>query len=125
MKFVHVLLFAFLIIHLCWAIEPSENYPQHVTLKDNGQYVLYWKIGGYNGDDLITFEIIAKTTGWIGLGLSPNGAMQNTDIFLGGVDDATNVGYLYVRTSMMRDAVKENRKICENFHKIFMKIERF
>ncbi len=95
------LIFELFIFHFCWAIEPSENYPHHVTLKQNGQYELYWKFDGANGDNLITFEIIAKTSGWVGLGLSPNGAMTNADIFLGGYDAATG-GYLYVSCKTYR-----------------------
>lgn len=91
------LFFKIFVIRIAFAaIEPSENYSHHVTLKANGEYELYWKVSGFNGNDVITFEIIANTSGWVGLGLSPNGAMTNADIFLGGVNDTTNAGYLYV-----------------------------
>ena len=49
----------------------------------DGQYFLHWVY-----DDMsITFEIIANTTGYVGLGLSPKGSMKNADIIMGCVDD--------------------------------------
>ncbi|XP_036406203.1 DBH-like monooxygenase protein 2 homolog [Megalops cyprinoides] len=35
--------------------------------------------------DEITFELTVKTTGWVGLGFSPNGGMAGADIVIGGV----------------------------------------
>ena len=35
----------------------------------------------------IVFVVTAKTTGWIGLGLSPNGNMANSDIIWGQVPE--------------------------------------
>lgn len=78
------------------AMDPSEVYPRQLTLNEELGYVVYWKYSGLMPTDTITFEIIAKTKGWIGFGLSPQGGMPGADIIIAGVDDATNKGYLYV-----------------------------
>ena len=53
---------------------PSEVY-KHTTVLDEDnkdQYVLFWNYD----DDEIQFEIHCNTTGWVGLGISPNGGMK-------------------------------------------------
>ena len=39
----------------------------------------------------IVFVVTAKTTGWVGLGLSPNGNMANSDIIWGQVPDILHI----------------------------------
>ncbi|XP_066515448.1 DBH-like monooxygenase protein 1 homolog, partial [Hoplias malabaricus] len=53
------------------------------ALDAGGRYVLKW---GFNGTS-ITFEIEAETRGYVGFGLSPNGAMASADLVIGGVAD--------------------------------------
>nr|XP_039269063.1 DBH-like monooxygenase protein 1 homolog [Styela clava]XP_039269064.1 DBH-like monooxygenase protein 1 homolog [Styela clava] len=61
-------------------MSPSESYTHSATLR-SGNILLYWKFN----DTHITFEVIGQTTGWIGIGLSPNGAMTASDIIVGWV----------------------------------------
>lgn len=53
---------------------PSESYTHKIDVDEDiiGLYTLFWKL---TSDDEILFEIHAKTTGWIGVGVSPNGGM--------------------------------------------------
>lgn len=88
-----------LVFALGSALDPSDTYPRHLQLKSDGSYVVYWKHTGLTQNDTITFEIIAQTTGWIGFGLSPTGGMPGADIVIGGFDDSTQTGYLYVSIS--------------------------
>ncbi|XP_064638025.1 DBH-like monooxygenase protein 2 homolog [Lineus longissimus] len=60
---------------------PSRPYPNQKIMDSNGNYHLYWLYDHTS----ITFEIIAKTTGYIGLGWSPKGGMANGDIIISGV----------------------------------------
>lgn len=60
---------------------PSETYPHGVILKAPDIFKLFWK---YDSEK-ITFEIMAKTTGWVGFGLSPNGGMKHSDVVMGWV----------------------------------------
>ena len=71
---------------------PSENDYTHrlVVDEDNpDQYILFWKI---INEEEIQFEVHVKTSGWVGLGLSPNGGMAGSDIAIGWVKD--NKAYL-------------------------------
>ena len=66
-------------------LEPSEDDYTHSLEVDEDnpeQYQLFWKI---INEDEIQFEIHCKTTGWVGLGLSPNGGMAGSDIVIGWV----------------------------------------
>ena len=56
-------------------------YLYQVELLPNDDYVIFW-----NSDkEYITFEVHAKTTGWVGFGLSPNGGMAGSDMVIGWV----------------------------------------
>ncbi|XP_024275743.1 DBH-like monooxygenase protein 1 homolog [Oncorhynchus tshawytscha] len=58
----------------------------HSTILDpHGKYNLKWRFDRRT----ITFEIEVETRGYIGFGLSPNGAMASSDIVIGGVTDGT------------------------------------
>lgn len=57
---------------------------RHSTILDpHGKYHLKWRFDR----GTITFEIEVETTGYVGFGLSPNGAMALSDIVIGGVTD--------------------------------------
>jgi hypothetical protein len=74
-------------------LKPSESYT-HVVEADQSnpnQYKLFWKP---IGNDEIQFEVHCKSTGWIGVGISPNGGMKGSDIAIGWV--ANNRAYLKV-----------------------------
>lgn len=45
----------------------------------------------------ITLEFTVETLGWVGFGLSPNGAMAGADIITGWVD-GDGVGHIQVRS---------------------------
>ncbi|XP_033098160.1 DBH-like monooxygenase protein 2, partial [Anneissia japonica] len=59
---------------------------QHNAMLDLQENVqIFWSVE----DDMIIFEIRANTTGYIGIGFSPNGGMKGADIVLGWVKDGT------------------------------------
>ncbi|XP_062324362.1 DBH-like monooxygenase protein 1 homolog [Osmerus eperlanus] len=59
---------------------------QHSTVLDpHGKYHLKWSFNR----ETISFEVEVETTGYVGFGLSPNGAMASSDIVIGGVVDGT------------------------------------
>lgn len=53
-------------------------------LEENHQFKLYWT---HLDDDVIDIGIEANSTGWIAVGLSPNGGMEHSDIMIGWIDD--------------------------------------
>nr|XP_002124053.1 DBH-like monooxygenase protein 1 [Ciona intestinalis]XP_026690880.1 DBH-like monooxygenase protein 1 [Ciona intestinalis] len=65
--------------------EPTEPFPHNIVLDTDGLLKLYWN---YN-DTHITFEMHGQTTGWVGIGLSPNGGMIDADIYIGWVKEGT------------------------------------
>lgn len=64
---------------------PSEDYTHSAIIDevDKDLYRLFWK---FNNDE-IQFEVHCRTVGWVGLGLSPNGAMTGADIAIGWVSN--------------------------------------
>jgi len=51
-----------------------------ITLDSEDKYNVTWSFDGLAADNYITFTIRAETTGWVGLGFSPNGGMAGADI---------------------------------------------
>ncbi|CAI8042465.1 DBH-like monooxygenase protein 1 homolog, partial [Geodia barretti] len=65
-----------------------SSYPFKATLntaENGGLYELYWKFD--NAKETISFAVRVNATGWVGLGLSPNGQMPNSDVVIGWVTD--------------------------------------
>lgn len=54
--------------------------------------VLSWQ----NRHQEVLFRVEARTKGWIGIGFSPNGGMENADIVIGWVDERRGRAYLGV-----------------------------
>ena len=68
----------------CLADHPfNEKYPFSLTL-DNDNYYVYWNFS--LADETIQFGVRAKTEGWVGFGISPNGQMPGSDVVIGWVD---------------------------------------
>lgn len=67
-------------------LEPSESYTHSAIVDedDEGLYKVFWKFD--NTLEEIQFEVHCRTTGWVGIGLSPNGGMPGADIAIGWVD---------------------------------------
>ena len=70
----------------------SQKYPSKLSLDEAENYWLYWSVDHNAGT--ITFAVQVNTPGWIGLGISPNGKMPDSDIVTGWVKDGE--GYLQV-----------------------------
>ncbi|XP_068433572.1 DBH-like monooxygenase protein 2 homolog [Clinocottus analis] len=61
----------------------DPNLPFMEYLDQDHMVCLKW--GFDNPQGTITFELVVNTTGWVGLGFSPNGGMIGADIVIGGV----------------------------------------
>ncbi|XP_064084237.1 DBH-like monooxygenase protein 1 [Macrobrachium nipponense] len=81
---------------------PPMQMAHRVTLDQMGKYVLRWT----PGKDEIVFEVHVATTGYVGLGFSPNGGMKGSDIIIGGVDDTTKEVYLKDRSASGNEVPK-------------------
>jgi len=62
----------------------DEHFTYSAELGTDNLFRLYWSL---LDDDVIDIGIEANCTGWIAVGLSPNGGMEHSDIMLGWVDD--------------------------------------
>nr|XP_018667095.1 DBH-like monooxygenase protein 1 isoform X3 [Ciona intestinalis] len=76
---------ASIVVVVYGAPNTTEPYSHHSELDLHGQMKLYWNVNG----SYITLELHGNTTGWIGMGFSPNGAMTGADMFVGWVASGT------------------------------------
>lgn len=65
------------------------EYPNQLILA-GGSYTLYWKLEG----DTAHFGIVAKTSGWVALGIDPEKSMQGADMIFGWVEAGSRVSVL-------------------------------
>ncbi|CAH1269899.1 MOXD1 [Branchiostoma lanceolatum] len=72
------------LVFAIWArLGNADGFTHHEALDEAGKYNLFWKFD----EEKIEFEAQVQTTGWVGLGLSPNGGMSGSDIVIGWVKD--------------------------------------
>ena len=65
--------------------ELSEQYTYNVQLDNEGHYTMFYT---YDADlSILRIAVLVQTTGWIGLGISPNGQMPGSDVVMGWVDN--------------------------------------
>ena len=61
---------------VCHFEEPIKN-----QISNDDAYTLSWSLN--QEDKLIKFDLSVKTTGWVGFGISPDGRMPNSDMYIG------------------------------------------
>ena len=68
------------------AADLRDKYPFSVVLFNQGEqyYELHWNFT--RATETIYFAVNVSTTGWVGFGLSPTGAMVGSDVVIGWVD---------------------------------------
>ncbi|XP_054152477.1 DBH-like monooxygenase protein 2 homolog [Oppia nitens] len=67
----------------------------NIWLDPYEKYSLKWTVNADNQS--IDFLCEVRTTGWIGLGLSPNGGMKSSDIIIAWIDDNTGITHFHDR----------------------------
>ena len=87
-----------LTVSLSFSTDWSDGFDYNTYIDENQLFKLYWTD---LENDIIEFGIEVSSTGWIALGISPNGQMPNSDIALGWVDDDGNA-YLQDRYTTER-----------------------
>ena len=90
-----------LVLHAA-AGDLASKYPYNATLfyddKTERSYVLHWRVN--EKDKTIHFATNATTTGWVGLGISPDGRMPNSDVVIGWV---TNSGQRFFKVASTKN----------------------
>ena len=66
--------------------ELSEQYTHHVQLDNEGKYSMFYSVD--TEKSVLKISVCVQTTGWIGLGFSPNGQMPGSDVVIGWVDSS-------------------------------------
>ena len=61
---------------------PIDHFEHKVVLSEN--FILEFNAEDEND---LEFQVTAETSGYVGLGFSPNGGMKNADIFIAWIDD--------------------------------------
>ena len=61
----------------------SNEYTHSLELLEDEMYTIFWKYD----TTTVTFEVHAKTLGWVGFGLSQNGDMTGSDVTITWVKD--------------------------------------
>lgn len=74
--------------------QQQPDYQHAAALDAHGRYVMRWSFDKTS----ITVEVAAQTRGYVGFGLSPNGAMASSDLIFGGIGDGKP--YLHVRSKL-------------------------
>ena len=110
---------------LLFPLALGTQYPFSATLsKDSfGQpfYQLQWTFDV--AQQTITFNVLVKTTGWVGFGLSPDGGMVGSDVVTGWVNSTG--AYLQVSCEPTVHGGKKNRiTACQfSFHLCLYRID--
>ena len=98
-----------LVLHAA-AGDMASKYPYNATLfyddKTGRSYVLHWRVN--EKDKIIHFATNATTTGWVGLGISPDGKMPNSDVVIGWVTDSGQRFFKVTSTKNVLVEWKEN-----------------
>ena len=81
------LLSALLCSSLAQDSDLSARFEHFRQLSASPAYDLYWSVTNTR----IVFAVSVETEGWVGLGISPNGLMIDSDVVMGHVDDANGV----------------------------------
>ena len=89
--------------------ELSEQYTYSVQLDNEGHYTMFYS---YDDDSsILRIAVLVETTGWIGLGISPNGQMPGSDVVMGWVDQSgeaflqvTSYHHQYQQESIIMDS---------------------
>ena len=64
--------------------ELSKRYTYNVQLDNEGHYTMFYS---YDTElSILRIAVLVEITGWIGLGISPNGQMPGSDVVMGWVD---------------------------------------
>ncbi|CAG0903301.1 unnamed protein product [Darwinula stevensoni] len=68
---------------VCWGLPNQSRWARTEALDSKGQVRLHWTPRITKGD--IQFLFVAPSTGWVGVGFSPNGGMIGADMVIGGI----------------------------------------
>lgn len=74
------------LLSLCARASSDPGLPFMEYLDREHLVCLKWGFDDLQGT--ITFQLVVNTTGWVGVGFSPNGNMQGSDMVIGGLNSS-------------------------------------
>jgi hypothetical protein len=101
----HFLLVLAIIAIFCTIFEPTLCFPSKSSnairkwrreaepLDPENKYLLSWEVD--LDTEVVTFNVVVETRGFVGFGISPSGNMIGADIFIGGVDSISGFNYYF------------------------------
>ena len=112
---------ALLCLGYCSHVDLSA-YPLSSVLRADGSgtplFTLYWNFSTV--EQTISFAVRAQTNGWVGLGISPNGGMRDSDVVIGWVNDDgkpfLHVSYPFVNAGVAHDHSDIHYLISPGYH---------
>ena len=109
------------LLHICLvhavAADLLSAHRFFASLDEDQSVKLYWNVTTTNKE--IFFTVEAKTTGWIGFGISSGqGKMQGADIVIGWVKDGVPYFQVHVRQFLNVINRQEDRFIMSKIHEI-------
>ncbi|CAF4684773.1 unnamed protein product [Rotaria socialis] len=102
MLFIVLLLIIGDVLAISSLIQPFTTYKYSIELQPDIAD-LWWTVDSDANE--ITFELHMKTTGWIALGISPDGGMKGADIGVGWVDNIGKVHFQCIGSICIRFAI--------------------
>ncbi|CAF4936815.1 unnamed protein product, partial [Rotaria socialis] len=102
MLFIVLLLIIGDVLAISSLIQPFTTYKYSIELQPDIAD-LWWTVDSDANE--ITFELHMKTTGWIALGISPDGGMKGADIGVGWVDNIGKVHFQRIGSICIRFAI--------------------
>ena len=76
---------ALLLVQATAQTQLSQQYTYNVQLDREGSYTMFYSYDANSATLRIAVRV--ETTGWVGLGISPNGQMPGSDVVMGWVDN--------------------------------------
>ena len=93
--------------------ELSKQYTYNVQLDNEGHYTMFYS---YDTElSILRIAVLVETTGWIGLGISPNGQMPGSDVVMGWVD-RSGQAFLQVISSLSITSIIFAWNHCMHIH---------
>jgi len=90
----------------------DTHFVNRAVLAQPDTYTLFWN---FTQTDIV-FKVVAKTSGWLGFGLSPNGGMQNSDLVLAWTD---KTGQARFQDSHVDETTEVKADVTENWKRLF------
>jgi len=96
----------------CQTFDSTSYFANTAILRSPDVYTLSWN---FTSEDII-FKAVARTNGWLGFGISPNGGMQNSDMILAFTEPTGAITFTDCHTENSKVVITD---VAQNWKKLF------